>query len=126
VGGCANSFCRLDPVTAPLLVSRAGSNRRSHSVFPGGLPPAVDEQHELVFEILFLGIVAIPLRQGQWWAWWLSWVVLVADLGYTLTFASHVATVFSRALIADIALPVVLLAQLPWLLSKRWRTRVGQ
>src|SRR5690349_15815732 len=63
--------------------------------------------HELVFGVLFLGIVAIPLRQGRWWAWWLCWVVLAADIGYTLTFGSHDATVFSRALIADIALPVL-------------------
>lgn len=75
--------------------------------------------HELVFGILFLVIVAIPLRQGHWWAWWLAWAVLVADLGYTLTFGQHDATVFSRALIADIALPVLLLALLPWLLSKK-------
>ena len=49
--------------------------------------------------------------------WWLAWVVLVADLGYTLTFGRYDATVFSRALIADVALPLLLLAQLPWLLS---------
>lgn len=83
--------------------------------------------HELVVGILFLVIVAIPLRRGQWWAWWLAWVVLVADLGYTFTFGAHDTTVFSRALttvlsralIADIALPVLLLAHLPWLLSTR-------
>jgi hypothetical protein len=74
--------------------------------------------HELVFGILFLVIVAIPLRRRQWWAWYLAWVVLLADVGYTLTFGRHDATVFSRALIADIALPVLLLAQLPWLLGQ--------
>lgn len=75
--------------------------------------------HELVFGILFLVIVAVPLRRGRWWAWWLAWVVLLADLGYTLTFGRHDSTVFSRALIADIALPVLLLAQLPWLLERQ-------
>jgi hypothetical protein len=80
--------------------------------------------HELVFGVLFLGIVAVPLRRGQWWAWWLAWAVLVADLGYTLTFGRHDATVLSRALIADIGLPVLLLVQLPWLLGKR-KQRVG-
>ena len=74
--------------------------------------------HELVFGILFLVIVAIPLRRGHWWAWWVAWVVLAADLGYTQTFGQHDPTVFSRALIADVALPVLLLAQLPWLLGK--------
>jgi hypothetical protein len=69
--------------------------------------------HELVFGVLFLGIVTIPLRRGQWWAWWLAWVVLVADFGYTLTFGRHDATVFNRALIADIGLPVLLLSSCP-------------
>ncbi len=74
--------------------------------------------HELVFGILFLIIVAIPLRQGHWWAWWVAWVVLLADVGYTLTFGQHDPTVFSRALIADVALPVLLLAQVPWMLNR--------
>ena len=73
--------------------------------------------HELVFGILFVVIVAIPLRR-HWWAWWVAWVVLVADLGYTQTFSQHDPTVFSRALIADAALPVLLLAQLPWMLNR--------
>jgi hypothetical protein len=80
--------------------------------------------HELVFGILFLVVVAIALRCGHWWAWWLAWVVLVADLGYTLTFGRHDATGFSRALIADVALPMLLVAQLPWLFGKGVR-RVG-
>jgi hypothetical protein len=75
--------------------------------------------HELVFGILFLVIVAIPLRRGQWWAWWACWVVLLADLGYTLTFGRHDAAVLSCSLIADFALPVLLLAQLPWLRSRQ-------
>jgi len=75
--------------------------------------------HELVFGILFLVIVAIPLRRGQWWAWWACWAVLLADLGYTFTFGRHDPTVLSRSLIADLALPVLLHAQLPWLLSRR-------
>jgi hypothetical protein len=73
--------------------------------------------HELVFGLLFLIIVAVPLRRGAWWAWWACWCVLIADLGYTLTFGQHDATILGRSLIADVALPVLLLAQLPWLLS---------
>jgi hypothetical protein len=73
--------------------------------------------HELVFGILFVVVVAVPLRRGRWWAWWLCWVVLIADLGYTLTFGRYDPTVFSRSLIADLALPVLLVAQVPWLLS---------
>ena len=43
-------------------------------------------------------------------------MALVADVGHTVTFGRCDATVFSRALMADVALPVLLLAKLPWLL----------
>jgi hypothetical protein len=69
--------------------------------------------HELVFAILFLVIVAIPLRAGQRWAWWACWAVLIAYLGYTLTFGIHDHTILARSLIGVIALPILLLAQMP-------------
>ena len=68
--------------------------------------------HELVFAILFLTIVAIPLRAGQRWAWWACWAVLIAYLGYTLTFGIHDHAILARSLIGVIALPILLLAQL--------------
>ena len=34
--------------------------------------------HELVFALLFLIIVAVPLRTRQWWAWWACWSVMIA------------------------------------------------
>lgn len=69
--------------------------------------------HELVFAILFLIIVAIPLRAGQRWAWWACWTVLIAYLGYTLTFGVHDSTILARSLIGVIALPILLAVQLP-------------
>lgn len=69
--------------------------------------------HELVFAVLFLIIVLVPFRWGQWWAWWTCWVVLAADLTYTLTFGLHDQRVFVQSLIPDLALPVLLLVQLP-------------
>ena len=69
--------------------------------------------HELVFGILFLVIVAIPLRQGMRWAWWSCWAIMVANLTYSLTFGRHDSTILTRSLIADIALPVLLLVQIP-------------
>jgi hypothetical protein len=69
--------------------------------------------HELVFAILFLIIVAIPLRAAQRWAWWACWAVLIAYLGYTLTFGVHDHAILARSLIGVIALPILLLAQLP-------------
>lgn len=69
--------------------------------------------HELVFAVLFLIIVLVPFRRGQSWAWWACWVVLAADLTYTLTFGLHDQRVLVQSLIPDIALPVLLLLQLP-------------
>jgi hypothetical protein len=75
--------------------------------------------HELTFAILFLLIVAIPLRAGQRWAWWACWTVLIAYLGYTFTFGVHDSTILARSLIGVIALPVLLLAQIPGLARRR-------
>lgn len=75
--------------------------------------------HELVFAILFLIIVTIPLRAGQRWAWWAGWAVLIAYLGYTLTFGVHDSTILPRSLIAVIALPILLLAQIPAVTRRR-------
>ncbi len=69
--------------------------------------------HELVFGILFLLIVAIPFRRRNRWAWWACWVVMLANLTYSLTFGRHDATILARSLIADIALPVLLLLHIP-------------
>lgn len=69
--------------------------------------------HELVFAILFVIIVAIPFRRGARWAWWACWVPMLANLTYSLTFGRHDPTILARSLIADIALPVLLLAQIP-------------
>lgn len=62
---------------------------------------------------MFPGIVAIPLRAGQRWAWWACWAVLIAYSGYTLTFGVHDHTILARSLTGVIALPILLLAQLP-------------
>ena len=56
---------------------------------------------------------AIPFRQGHRWAWWAAWLALIADLGYTFTFGVHDHAILTRAVIVDIALPVLLLAHLP-------------
>ncbi len=69
--------------------------------------------HELVFGILFLLIVAIPFRGRERWAWWACWVPMLANVTYSLTFGRHDATLLARSLIADIALPVLLLIQIP-------------
>lgn len=67
--------------------------------------------HELVFGLLFLVIVAIPVRRGATWAWWACWAVLIADIGYSLTFGRYDPTLLRQSLIADISLPILLLVQ---------------
>ncbi|MFI5274634.1 MAG: hypothetical protein ACHQ4H_16500 [Ktedonobacterales bacterium] len=75
--------------------------------------------HELVFGILFLVILAIPFRRGERWSWWACWAVMLANLTYTLTFGAHDSTIFARSLVADIALPVLLLIQAPYFFGRR-------
>ena len=77
--------------------------------------------HELVFGILFLAIVAIPFRRGMRWAWWSCWAVMLANLAYSLTFGRHDSTILARSLIADIALPVLLLVHIPVFFGRQIR-----
>lgn len=69
--------------------------------------------HELVFGLLFLLIVAIPFRQRARWAWWACWVPVLANLTYTFTIAHYSTTTLGYSLIADVALPVLLLLHVP-------------
>ena len=77
--------------------------------------------HELVFGILFIVIVAIPLRRGERWAWWSCWAVMLANVTYSLTFGAHDRTILTRSLIADIGLPLLLLLQIPAVFGKARR-----
>jgi len=77
--------------------------------------------HELTFGILFLAIVAIPLRRGERWAWWACWAVMLSALAYTLTFGRHDATTLGRSLVVVVALPVLLLVHVPALFGRRAR-----
>ncbi len=69
--------------------------------------------HELTFALLFIVLLAMPFRQRQRWAWWAAWLPVIANLGYTFTFGVHDQAILARSLIADIALPVLLLAHIP-------------
>lgn len=69
--------------------------------------------HELVFGLLFLIIVAIPFRRRARWAWWACWIPMLANLTYTFAIAHYSSTTLTYSLIADIALPVLLLLHLP-------------
>jgi hypothetical protein len=69
--------------------------------------------HELVFGLLFLLIVAIPFRQRKRWAWWACWIPMLANLTYTFAIAHDSSTTFAYSLIADVALPVLLLLHVP-------------
>ncbi len=65
--------------------------------------------HELVFGLLFLLIVAIPFRRRARWAWWACWIPMLANLTYTFAIAHYSTTTLTYSLIADIALPLLLL-----------------
>ncbi len=69
--------------------------------------------HELVFGILFIVLLVIPFRQRQRWAWWACWAPMLANITYSLTFGRYDTTILYRSLIADIALPVLLLIHIP-------------
>lgn len=69
--------------------------------------------HELTFVVLFLALVLVPLRRRQPWAWWTCWAIMIANLGYTFTIARHDSTILTRSLVADIAVPVLLLLCAP-------------
>jgi hypothetical protein len=75
--------------------------------------------HELTFVVLFVALVLIPLRRRQAWAWWTSWAIMIANLGYTFTIARHDSTIMSRSLIADIAVPILLLLCAPAVFMRR-------
>lgn len=69
--------------------------------------------HELTFAVLFLAIVLVPLRRRRPWAWWSSWAVMIANLGYVFTIARHDPHVLPRSLVAVVAVPVLLLLCAP-------------
>jgi hypothetical protein len=81
--------------------------------------------HELTFVVLFLALVLIPLRRRQMWAWWTCWAIMIANLGYTFTIARHDSTVMSRSLIADIAVPVLLLLCAPAIFTNAAAPQAG-
>jgi len=69
--------------------------------------------HELVFGLFFLVIVAIPFRHRARWAWWACWIPMLANLVYSFTFGRYGTTTLIYSLIADIALPILLLIHIP-------------
>ena len=78
--------------------------------------------HELVFGVLFLLIVAIPFRRRARWAWWACWVPVLANLTYTFTIGHYGSTTLAYSLIADVALPVLLLLHIPAFFGTSRRT----
>ena len=78
--------------------------------------------HELVFGLLFLTIVAIPFRRRARWAWWACWIPMLANLTYTFTLAHYGTTTLVYSLIADVALPILLLFHIPAFFGRKART----
>jgi|SRR5579872_3412983 len=74
--------------------------------------------HELTFGLFFLVIVLVPLHRGDRWAWWSCWIVLIAYVGYTITFAHYSSTTLVYSLVPDAAIPILLLVIAPHVLTK--------
>lgn len=55
---------------------------------------------ELLFGLLFLIVVAIPLRRGERWAWWSCWLVLGAFSAFGALFGAYDSTNFEAAIVA--------------------------
>ena len=64
--------------------------------------------HEATFALLFVALVVCGVRRRQLWTWWSCWAVMIADVGYTVTFGRHDPTILARSLVAVIAVPVFL------------------
>lgn len=77
--------------------------------------------HELVFGLLFLIIVAIPFRRRARWAWWACWVPMLANLTYTFAIAHFSTTTLAYSLVADVALPILLLIHVPAFFNRSTR-----
>lgn len=80
--------------------------------------------HELVFGLLFLLIVAIPFRRRARWVWWACWMPMLANLTYTFTLARYSSTTLTYSLIADIALPILLLIHVPAFFTDSFKERL--
>jgi hypothetical protein len=81
--------------------------------------------HELVFGLFFLIIVAIPFRRRARWTWWACWIPMFANLTYTFAIAHYSTTTLVYSLIADVALPVLLLLHVPTFFGKSTRHSVS-
>lgn len=75
--------------------------------------------HELVFAILFLAVVLIPLRRAERWAWFACWAVVIASVGYSLTFGTHDPKIMRYSLLTDIGIPALLLLAAPSVFASR-------
>lgn len=117
LGGIARAGLPADH--APAFASLSGSSWAAFKHAQSGAAAYISQLetgyalHELVFGLLVFVIVAIPFRRGERWAWLACWAVLIADVGYSVGLASHDPTLFRQSLIAVVALPVLLLVQIP-------------
>ena len=64
----------------------------------------------------------IPFRRRARWAWWACWVPVLANLTYTLTIGHYGTTTLVYSLIADVALPALLLLHIPAFFGTSRRT----
>lgn len=85
---------------------------------------------ELLFGALFLVVAAIPLRRGERWAWWSSWLLILAFAAFAALFgAGDSANLTTAAVVGVIvAFALIVIRPRPYTPSSRsepGRSRCG-
>lgn len=75
--------------------------------------------HELAFTAVFLAVVVMPLRRRQVWAWWIAWIVLIANLAYMVYIARRGSPLLSRGIVFEVAAPALLVMCAPAMFTRR-------
>jgi hypothetical protein len=95
---------------------RAASNPHSAAPYVTHMEIAYSA-YELLFAVVILAVAAIPLRRGERWAWWCSWLIVLPVATLAWLFGAHdsgnLITAIVVAIIAIIAI-IALLALLPF------------
>lgn len=65
---------------------------------------------ELLFGVLFLVVAAIPLRRAERWAWWCSWLLILAFAAFAALFGAHDSANLTSAALAGVVIALALIA----------------
>jgi drug/metabolite transporter (DMT)-like permease len=69
--------------------------------------------YELLFGVLFLIVAAIPLRRGEPWAWWCSWLLVAAFVAFACIYGAFNSADRGLSIAAAILVSVALIVLAP-------------